>query len=155
VENLVGTGDKNRKFSREFSPILLDFYVTIKLGAAKPHPEFAAANNVDPGLAAMVLSRFAPPTMKLSLLRLGGITFVGVPGEPTTGVAQRLRSTAAMRGVKDLVVLSHVGGWGGYMLEPEDYDAGGYEATLSFFGRTLAPRLSAALDEALSQMPPP
>lgn len=155
VENLVGSGDKIRKFSRNFSPKFLDFYVKINSGAARPHPEFASANKVDPGLAAMAVSRFAPPAMELSLLRLGGVTFVGLPGEPTTGVARRLRQTAAMRGVRDLIVLSHVNGWGGYMLEPEDYDAGGYEATLSFFGRTLAPRLSAALDEGLQKISSP
>ncbi len=38
-------------------------------------------------------------------------------------------------GLSDVLVLSHCNGWMGYILDPKDYDSGGYEATLSFYGR--------------------
>jgi hypothetical protein len=38
-------------------------------------------------------------------------------------------------GFSSVLVCSHVNGWMGYILDPEDYDRGGYEATLSFYGR--------------------
>ncbi|MCG9895813.1 MAG: hypothetical protein MH204_10100, partial [Fimbriimonadaceae bacterium] len=56
-------------------------------------------------------------------------------------VARRLEAngpTAVCR------VVGHVNGWAGYMLDSEDYARGGYEATLHFYGPSLADRLVAA-----------
>ncbi len=121
-------------------------FAPVKLPAALPHPDFAKSNKVPDALAQMAVSKFAPPQASLFLMNWGGWLLVGVPGEPTEEVAFRLRQTAQLRGFPRTLVLSHVNGWAGYMLGPEDYDRGGYEATLSFYGRNLSASLCAALD---------
>lgn len=119
---------------------------------AHPHPEFAKANKIPDAFAEIAVSRFAPTEASLFLLDWGGWLIVGVPGEPTEEVALRLRQTAQLRGFPRTLVLSHVNGWGGYMLSPEDYDRGGYEATLSFYGRGLSATLCAALDAGCAKL---
>gem|GEM_PF-6755255 len=51
-----------------------------------------------------------------------------------------------------MLVLSHVGGWIGYILEPEDYDRGGYESQLAFHGRYASERVFDAARRALVQV---
>ncbi|MCA0359758.1 MAG: hypothetical protein LCH41_01760 [Armatimonadetes bacterium] len=119
----------------------------ISLPTPIPHPEFAAANKVNDGLAQLVVSRFAPPAARLSVVRLGNTLLIGVPGEPSTPVARMLEETARKHGFQAIVV-SHANGWVGYILDPEDYKRGGYEATLMFHG----PDLSLRLNEALARL---
>lgn len=121
-------------------------FSSIKLPNPTPHPTFASENKIPDALASMAVSKFAPTEGSLFLLSWGGWLVVGVPGEPTEEVALRLRQTALLRGFSRTLVLSHVNGWGGYMLGPEDYDRGGYEATLSFYGRNLTALLCESLD---------
>lgn len=40
----------------------------------------------------------------------------------------------------------------GYILAPEDYDRGGYEATLAFHGREIGPRVVEAAKLALEKL---
>lgn len=127
-------------------------FAPVRLPKAVPHPEFAKSNKIPDPLAEMAVSRFAPSEASLFLLSWGGWLIVGVPGEPTEEVAFRLRQTALLRGFPRTLVLSHVNGWAGYMLSPEDYDRGGYEATLSFYGRRLSASLCAALDEGCGKL---
>lgn len=124
----------------------------VRLPKAHPHPEFAKANKIPDAFAEIAVSKFAPTEASLFLLAWGGWLIVGVPGEPTEEVALRLRQTALLRGHPRTLVLSHVNGWAGYMLGPEDYDRGGYEATLSFYGRSLSASLCAALDEGCARL---
>ena len=49
------------------------------------------------------------------------------------------------------MVCSHVNGWMGYILAPEDYDRGGYEATLSFYGREEGTKVVEAGIKALKE----
>lgn len=127
-------------------------FAPVRLPKVAPHPEFAKANKIPDALAQMAVGRFAPTEASLFLLSWGGWLIVGVPGEPTEEVALRLRQTALLRGFPRTLVLSHVNGWAGYMLGPEDYDRGGYEATLSFYGRSLSASLCAALDQGCAKL---
>lgn len=127
-------------------------FAPIKLPAPKPHPTFAAQNKISEPLAVMAVSRFAPASASLFLLNWGGWLMIGVPGEPTEEVALRLRQTAFTNGFPRSVVVSHVNGWAGYMLEAADFDRGGYEAGLSFYGRNLGIWLSAALEAGCSDL---
>lgn len=152
VENLVENGEKVRKF-RFRDPITVGLAESeVQLGAPEPHPNFARDQKIDAGLARIVVSRFAPPTARITTLRLGSFILAGVPGEPTSGVERRMATTFHMAGRVRARVLSHVNGWAGYMLEPDDYASGGYEAGLSFYGPRLAPRLAAALDVSLGRL---
>ncbi|ARU42187.1 hypothetical protein CCB80_13965 [Armatimonadetes bacterium Uphvl-Ar1] len=106
----------------------------IKLDPPKPHPEFAKQNGVNEALATIAVSRFAPPEAKITVALVGRVAIVGIPGEPTNDIERIIRARAEQAGFQGVVV-SHCNGWIGYILSPEDYDRGGYEATLSFNGR--------------------
>jgi len=124
----------------------------IPLGKPEPQPEFASANKVPEALAKLAVARFAPPQAEVTLLRLGRALIVGVPGEPTSAVGRRLREAAAKKGYDPVLVASHVGGWIGYILTPEEYREGGYEATLAFHGPRLSERLLGAVERGLQRM---
>lgn len=124
----------------------------INLPTPKPHPTFAVQNKISEPLAVMAVGRFAPTKASLFLLDWGGWLVIGVPGEPTEEVALRLRKTAFTNGFPRSVVVSHVNGWAGYMLEAADYDRGGYEAGLSFYGKNLGVWLSAALEAGCEEL---
>ncbi|MGE0002122.1 MAG: hypothetical protein AB7T05_08655, partial [Fimbriimonadaceae bacterium] len=115
-----------------------------------PHPTFAEAYGVPVPLAAIAVQRFAPATGRVSLLALGDCAVVFLPAEPTVAVAHRIERTVLKSGFSRCVVVSHADGWAGYVLEPEDYDRGGYEATLAFYGRGGADRLVDAVQESLA-----
>ncbi len=127
-------------------------FAPIKLPAPKPHPTFAVQNKISEPLAVMAVGRFAPTKASLFLLDWGGWLVIGVPGEPTEEAALRLRKTAFTNGFQRSLVVSHVNGWAGYMLEAADYDRGGYEAGLSFYGKDLGIWLSAALETGCEEL---
>lgn len=126
--------------------------VPITLDPPRPHPEFAASFGLPDALAASLNERFAPSSAKVNAWRLGKMAVVGVPGEPTSEVGRRIALHGLGLGFESVWVVSHVGGWIGYVLMPEDYARGGYEATLSFHGPATALRLSRAADEALERL---
>ncbi|MCC6402862.1 MAG: hypothetical protein IT207_02520 [Fimbriimonadaceae bacterium] len=116
-----------------------------------PHPTFAQEYGVPAPLATLAVQRFAPTSGRVSLLALGECAVVFVPAEPTVAVARRIEREVRRSGFGRCVLVSHADGWAGYVLEPEDYDRGGYEATLSFYGRSGADGLVDAVRETLAR----
>ncbi len=106
----------------------------IELDPMKPHPTFAKENGIPEALAENLVSRFAPPKATIRAFRLGDLTVVGVPGEPTSILDKQIQQAGKRLGLNSVLVCSHVDGWMGYILDPKDYARGGYEATLSFYG---------------------
>lgn len=132
---------------REASPDLDFFSAPIELGRPQPHPEFARVNRIPESLAQSLVERFAPQEGQVRGVRLGKFCLLGVPGEPTAALAGRIAAQALRSGFGPVLVASHVGGWIGYVLEPDDYARGGYEATLAFHG----PQVAGALVQAARQ----
>jgi neutral ceramidase len=116
----------------------------IPLAPPRPHPSFEPH-----ALGQLAVTRFAPPSASISVLRLGSLAIVGVPGEPTSILGRRIAKAGRALGFSNVLVLSHCNGWMGYILDPHDYDAGGYEATLSFYGREEGDRVVHAAALAL------
>lgn len=98
------------------------------------HPEFAKRYGLPEAIAKELLGKFAPPAGEVQVLRIGKLAIVGIPGEPTSHLGRMVRDAGQRLGFRWVIVLSHVNGWMGYLLDPIDYDRGGYEATLSFHG---------------------
>jgi hypothetical protein len=117
---------------------------SIPLAAPRPHPSFEPRE-----LGQLAVSRFAPTKASVSVLRLGALAIVGIPGEPTSILGRRIAAVGRRLGLNDVLVLSHCNGWMGYILSPNDYDAGGYEATLSFYGREEGDQVVEAAERAL------
>lgn len=122
----------------------------IEMGRPTPHPEFARANRIPEVLAQSLVDKFAPkPPALVRAFRIGKVAVVGIPGEPTSHLGRRIRDYGRRFGFDHVLVCSHVGGWLGYLLDPEDYRRGGYEATLSFLGAEQGERVVAAGCRAL------
>lgn len=126
--------------------------VPIALDKVMAHPDFARENRIDQRLAAIVVGTFAPTTAFVSVMRLGKLALVGIPGEPSAELGRRIAESGRRAGFNTTVVLSHVNGWIGYILEPWDYDRGEYEATLGFHGRETANRVAEAAEQALKTL---
>lgn len=127
--------------------------VPIKLPEPKAHPDFIKQNGVPEPLAQVLVKRFAPPEASVTAIRLGDLLILGIPGEPTSEIGAEILTIAQKRGFPHCIVVSHVNGWLGYILSPENYDKGGYEATLAFHGRDLSKSVvnaaTAAIDQSL------
>lgn len=120
--------------AKSFPPVISMLYaVPFPTGEARPHPEFAKANGITEDLAQRVVTQFAPTEASVYGLRFGNLALVGVPGEPTQAVAREIAALGRQRDL-DVAVLSHANGWLGYILKPDDYNRGGYEARLALHG---------------------
>jgi neutral ceramidase len=127
----------------------------IALGPKIAHPGFAAEYKVPEALAQLAVNQFAPSTASVSALRIGKVALVGIPGEPTAAIGRRIRDAGRRMGFSVVLVTSHVNGWIGYILEPDDYDRGGYEATLAMHGRDACERVVEASVKALAKLARP
>lgn len=102
--------------------------------AGVPHPNFAADYHTNQALANAVVGRFAPRQGQFFAMNWGNFAIVTIPGEPSIGVARRIDALGRKLGFDRVIVLDHVNGWMGYVLEEQDYLRGGYEATLNLYG---------------------
>lgn len=115
--------------------------VAIEPPPPRSHPDFARLNRIPPPLAQSVVEKFAPKSGEIMALRIGKLAIVGVPGEPTAELGRKIRSIGLGLGFRSVLTVSHCNGWMGYILTPEDYDRGGYEASLAFHGREIGNRI--------------
>lgn len=126
--------------------------VPIGLDPVQNAPEFARQNRIPESFAESIVKRFAPIEGSLSVFRIGKLAVVGVPGEPTANIGRRIRRIGLEMGFDAVLTVSHVNGWLGYLLEPEDFDRGGYEASLDFHGRMTGERVIDAARKALGAL---
>ncbi len=76
--------------------------------------------------------------MPLSALKIGPVAFIGIPGEPFTGIGRGLKATEGF----DLVIPTcATNGYEGYFPMQDAYDEGGYEARSSNFKAGVAEQL--------------
>lgn len=125
-----------------------------RLPQSRPHPGFASEYRVPEALGAIAVRRFAPPSLRVSVLRLGTLGLLFLGAEPTGAVVARAEKALLRAGAQHVRTVGHSGGWAGYVLEPEDYAAGGYEATLSFYGPGAADELVEAARAAAQPFRP-
>lgn len=136
----------------EHADVVRFIQVPIELPEPNPHPNFAKSNQVPDSLAQVLVKRFAPPVASVTFVQWGHQVLVGIPGEPTSEIGRSVQGLAAKAGFPHALVVSHVNGWIGYILTPEDYDRGGYEATLAFHGRGLAERVLKTCETGLQRL---
>jgi hypothetical protein len=127
----------------------------ISLGRVSPHPEFGSEYGIPQAFAETLARQFAVTEAQVVAFRWGKLAVVGIPGEPTSELGRRIRDFGKNLGFRVVLPVSHVNGWIGYILTPEDYDRGGYEATLSFHGRETGLRVVEAAQRALKRLAQP
>src|SRR5207237_3367930 len=94
---------------------------------------FSKDYKIPQALAQSLAEKFAPTSASVSAFRLGSLAIVGIPGEPTSHIGRRIKEAGIAMGFHSVLVISHVNGWIGYILDPADYSHGGYEADLLFY----------------------
>lgn len=110
------------------------------------HPDFMSTGGEEYGLNESLLRdmlpRMFPENTTSGSLRLGELVIVGVPGEMAAGLGLKLKAeTARITGAAHPVIGGLANEWISYILSAEAYEAGGYEASVSFYGPELGERI--------------
>ena len=93
----------------------------------------------------------APDTFPMNLLGLaiGPVAFVGIPGEPFTGIGRAIKDT---EGFELICPCALTNGSEGYFPMQDAYDEGGYEARSSSFKAGVAERIITEGKEILASL---
>jgi neutral ceramidase len=102
--------------------------------------------------ASNVLEWMAPETSRVTVLRLGDVVLLGLPGEPTALAAERMVAALPKTAVsgRRVRVISLVGDYVGYIDTPERAMAGEGEARRAWFGPELLDVMTRGMVAALS-----
>jgi hypothetical protein len=111
------------------------------------HPDFMKTGGAEYGLdennMQAFLERLNPTQTHSTCLRLGDLEVLGVPGEMATQLGMDLKAKARQfSNAKCFTIGGLADEWVSYILPAEEYRKGGYEASMSFYGETLANTLS-------------
>ncbi len=93
--------------------------------------------------ARMVRLENAPDAFEIPItgLRIGPICFIGIPGEPFTGIGRGIRDTDDPHGFDMILPVCITNGYEGYFPMKDSYDEGGYEARSSPFKAGVAEKI--------------
>ncbi len=154
------TFQKIARFAAKFAPNVQRLYANIetesdvtirtvshleKLPEQVIPPTFAedagAEYGLDETVLAAMLQALFPPEIELSAFQIGEMIGVGIPGEPAATIGLQVKEKLQQAGVEHGVVVGLANDYIGYILMPPSYAAGGYEATVSFYGPELGPEI--------------
>jgi neutral ceramidase len=126
-----------------------------EMGARVPHPFFLLAAGqlkATQQQARELVDRLMPEKVELSFVRLGDLLLMGVPGEPTAPIGLQAKKAARERSVRHPAIVALTNGWIGYIVTPEQYKAGRYEPTMSFYGDQVGMKVLAGLAAGLERV---
>jgi hypothetical protein len=115
---------------------------TIALPERTWHPEFMKTGGAEYGLNETLLKemlpRLFPARVDCVSLRVGDLAILGVPGEMTATLGLKVKAEATrITGARHAVIGGLADVWISYILSSEEYERGGYESSVSFYGRSL------------------
>lgn len=113
----------------------------------------AAQLGISPDQAKQLVHQLMPEHTHVHFARIGDLLLIGLPCEPTGALGLQVKARAQQAGWHTPVVVALTNDWLGYALLPEQYRAGGYEASMSFFGERLGPVLLDAVSAGLPSRP--
>jgi neutral ceramidase len=107
------------------------------------HPNFRETGGKEYGMTEELLREMLPklfPTRTASVsLRIGDLVIVGIPGELAAKLGLEIKHrTGEITGAKHPIIGGLADEWISYILPIEQYNLGKYEASMSFYGPTLA-----------------
>lgn len=119
---------------------------TIKLPERTWHPAFKETGGAEYGLTEDILREMLPRLFPAEVdsvsLRVGDLLIVGVPGEMTARLGLEVKQRArAATGAACPVIGGLADVWISYILPQDEFNRGGYEASVSFYGDTLGPTI--------------
>jgi hypothetical protein len=151
--------EKARALWEHIAPVRTDLLAAwtqeIQLGAPKPHPFFLLAAGqlkATQDQARALVDRLMPTRCEVSFVRVGDAMFMGVPGEPTAQVGLAAKELARAAGGKVVGIVALTNGWLGYILTPDQYKAGKYEATMSFYGNGTGDQILRGIKAGLTKL---
>jgi hypothetical protein len=134
------------------SPVLSATTAVVTLPQRTISPQFAAfagkEYQLDEESAKEMIDKLFPERATICAVRIGSLILVGVPGEMTASLGLQVRKALESSVGVTAIVVGLVSDYIGYILPPEEYDEGGYEATVSFYGRTLGTEMTEAAIKA-------
>ena len=118
----------------------------IDLPKRQPHPDFMKTGGAEYGLNEPMmkefLERLVPAQTHCTCVRLGDLVILGVPGEMAALLGLEAKSKVAqITGASSVTIGGLADEWVSYILPAEEYQKGGYEASMSFYGETLGSRV--------------
>jgi hypothetical protein len=97
-----------------------------------------------------LLEQVFPEQTSVGACRLGELLIVGAPGEMIAELGLEIKDKLKDHGIKYPVIGGLANQWISYILSEEEYDKGGYEASVSFYGKELGDVIiKAMLDTAI------
>ena len=130
----------------------------IKLPARTWHPDFMKTGGSEYGLSEeimeKVLTLITPQKTVSGSFRLGNLLIVGIPGEITAPLGMSIKSQASQTtDIRHVVIGGLANEWVSYILSAEEYNKGGYEASVSFYGQTLGQVIVQGALKGVSKIP--
>jgi neutral ceramidase len=109
--------------------------------------------NATQGVAVSLGPDWVDSTYRFQAVRVGeDAVFASVPGEAIHEIGQVLKTTARTHGARDAFVVGLANGYMGYITSAREFDAGGYEAQMSLFGRQSGTKVIAAAGKRLAAL---
>jgi neutral ceramidase len=122
-------------------PIFNYNYKEITLPKRVAHPLFKATGgaeyNITNEAMEMILGVMCPIKSMSSVLRLGDLMIIGAPGELACQLGLKVKQKLFASGIKCPTIGGFANEWISYILSAEQYEKGGYEASVSFYGPNL------------------
>ncbi len=142
--------------TKPLAPKLRTAQISVALPEARPHPQFSESAGreykVPESLLKQLVKQLIPPTAPVSLVGLGALALVGFPGEPITALGLEARAIGQKHGFQHIAPVALVNDWIGYILTREEYEKGGYEATVSFNGPEAGEAVMKAVWEGFARL---
>ncbi len=121
----------------------------IDLPPLKAHPNFMQTGGTEYQLNEAqiqgLLQQIFPTYTFIPVLQLGGLMIVGAPGELFAEIGLDIKSQLKRKGVPYPVIGGLANEWVSYIMPEEEYNQGGYEASMSFYG----PNLGAVIQQSM------
>lgn len=96
---------------------------------------------IDESNATILIEALVPEESYLGVFRLGDLVGVSIPGELFSKLGLEIKEGLSNAGAKHPIIVGLGNEWISYMMPPEEFDQGGYEPGVSFYGETLGPEV--------------
>jgi MYXO-CTERM domain-containing protein len=151
VKNLwdaTGTDSETTLEIQTVNTDLPDFDINVTACGDEFLALFSQWNQILPGEAAETSEIFMA-------IRVNDDAFLGVPGEAITEVGRAIQDPILARGFENAYIMGLANGYMGYVVSPEEYDLGGYEACGTLYGRNTADTVIGSMVAAGEALTPP
>jgi neutral ceramidase len=124
----------------------------VNLPQPQAHPMFHTTGGSEYGIdeagMKIILSVMCPAQTALEAVKIGDLLIVAAPGELTSTLGLKVKNKLSQLGVKYPVIGGLADEWISYIVSTEQYNKGGYETSVSFYGPDLGNTIVQAMLEA-------